>query len=210
MNLAMGKSISFLGLYILGGAMRTTARTLAIIAGTVLILLVFGGGNTRRLGAKEKTPAVGPNDPTVRLYSLLDSKYNGKLSDFFLLADVVNDPKNPGQSQQHVLRVDYGKDRAFGRLNIHVRTVGQLSPDQLKTYTPKQIYDFAEADSAKFTKTDPGSFGRPGDLYFEAPPDGGALATVTTTPEVQALYERLVTQYLLPALEKKPADGNGP
>ena len=189
--------------------MRTSARRLAIIAGTVLTLLVFGGGDAGRIGAKDKTPQVGPNDPTVRLYSLLDSKYSGKLNDFFVLADVVNDPKTPGQSQQHVLRVDYGKDRAFGKLNIHVRTVGQLSPEQLKTYTPKQIYEFGETDSAKFTKTDPGSFGRAGDLYFEAPPDGGALATTTTTPGVQALYERIVTQYLLPALEKKSADANG-
>src|SRR5271157_3222236 len=116
------------------------------------------------------------------VFSLLDSKYSGKLNDFFLLADVVNDPKNPGQSQQHVLRVDYGKDRAFGKLNIHVRTVGQLSPDQLKTYTPKQVYDFAETDSAKFTKTDPGTFGRAGDLYFEPTSDGGAMGTATVTP----------------------------
>ena len=77
--------------------MRISARVLAIIAGTILILLVFGGGNARRLGAKEKTPGIGPNDPTVRLYSLLDSKYNGKLNDFFLLADVVNDPRIPGK-----------------------------------------------------------------------------------------------------------------
>src|SRR5208282_1139586 len=184
-------AISVSGLHPLGGAMKTSARELVMIVGTVLTLLVFGAGGAGRLGAKDKASQIGPNDPTVRLYTLLDSKYNGKLDDFCVLADVFNDPKNPGQSQQHVLRVDYGKDRAFGRLNIHVRTVGQLSPDQLKTYTSKQIYDFAEADSAKFTKTDPGSFGRPGDLYFEAPPDGGALATVTTTPEVQALYERL-------------------
>ena len=158
---------------------------------------------------KKRPPQVSPNDPTLRLYNLLDSKYNGKLEDFCVLADVVNDPKNPGQPQQHVLRVEYSKDRAFGKLNIHVRTVAQLTPEQLKTYSPKQIYDFAETDSAKFTKTDPGPFGRPGDVYFEPASDGGAMGTVTATPEVQAQYERFVTQYLLPALEKKAADGNG-
>ena len=147
--------------------------------GAVFALLVFGGGNAGRLGAKEKTPPISPNDPTVRLYNLLDSKYNGKLDDFCVLADVVNDPKNPGQAQQHVLRIEYSKDRAFGKLNIHVRTVAQLTPEQLKTYTPKQIYDFAETDSAKFTKTDPGPFGKPGDVYFEPASDGGALGTVS-------------------------------
>jgi hypothetical protein len=161
------------------------------------------------LGAKEKPPQINPNDPTVRLYDLLDSKFNGKLEDFCVLADVFNDPKNPGQTQQHVLRVEYGKERAFGKLNIRVRTVAQLSPEQLKTYSPKQIYDFAETDSAKFTKTDTGPFGKPGDVYFEPAADGGAMGTVAATPEVQAQYDRFVTQYLLPALEKKAADGNG-
>ena len=190
--------------------MRNDARTFAIIVGTVSTILVMVGGNAPRLEGKDKTPQVGPNDPTVRLYSLLDSKYNGKLDDFILLADVFNDPKIPGQPQQHVLRVDYAKERAFGKLNIRVRTVAQLTPEQLKAYSPRQIYDYGETDAAKFTKTDPGPFGKPGDVYFELSPDGGALATVSITPEVQAEYERLVTQYLLPALEKKAAGGNGP
>jgi hypothetical protein len=180
-----------------------------MIVGTVLTLLIFRGWDAGRLGAKEKATAIGPNDASVRLYNLLDSKYNGKLDGFYVLADVVNDPKNPGQAQQHVLRVDYAKDRVFGKLSIHIRTVAQLTPEQLKTYSPKQIYDFAETDSAKFTKTDPGPFGKPGDVYFEPAEDGGALGTVPVTPEVQAQYERLVTQYLLPALEKKAAGGNG-
>jgi hypothetical protein len=188
--------------------MRNHARTLATIAGAVLTILVLGGGDARRLGAKDKTPVVGPNDPTVRLYSLLDSKYDGKLENFILLADQFNDPKISGQPQQHILRIDYSKDRTFGKLNIHVRSVGQPTPEQLKAYTPKQIYDFGESDSAKFTKTDPGPFGMPGDVYFEPAPDGGALATVSVTPGVQAEYDRFLTQYILPALEKKAAGGN--
>ncbi len=95
--------------------MRISPRRLAIIAGTVLTILALWGG-AGLLEAKEKTPQLSPNDPTVRLYSLLDSKYNGKLEDFCLLADVVSDPKNPGQSEQHVLRIEYNKDRAFGKL----------------------------------------------------------------------------------------------
>ncbi len=189
--------------------MRTNARTLVIIVGTALLLLVLGGANAGRLGAKEKASQISPNDPTVRLYSLLDSKFNGKLDDFFLMADTVNDPKNPGQTQQHVLCVDYKKDRGFGKLNIHLRTVSQLTPEQMKAYSPKQIYDFAETDTAKFTKTDPGPFGKVGDVYLEPSPDGGGIATAPVTPEVQAQYERFVTQYVLPGLEKKAAEGNG-
>ena len=181
-----------------------------MIAGAVFVLLVRGGGNAGGLGAKEKASQISPDDPTVRLYNLLDTKFSGKLEDFVLLADVVNDPKNPGQPQQHVLLVDYNKGRAFGKLNIHVRTVAQLTPEQLKTYTPKQIYDFGESDTAKFTKTDPGPFGRPGDVYFASAADGGAMGTAPTTPEVQAQYEQFVTQYLLPALEKKAAGGTAP
>jgi hypothetical protein len=173
----------------------------------MLALLVLGGADPGRLGAKDKAPQVSSDDPTLRLFNLLDSKYNGKLEDFCVLADVVNDPKNPGQAQQHVLRVEYAKDTAFGKLRIYVRTVAQLTPEQLKAYTPKQVYEFGEADSAKFTKTDPGGFGRPGDVYFEPPADGAALATAPATPEVQARYERFVTQYLLPALEKKASGG---
>jgi hypothetical protein len=167
------------------------------------------GGSAGRLGAKEKNLQVNPNDPTFRLFSLLDSKFNGKLDDFCVLADLVSDPKNPGQQLQRVIRIEYNKDRVFGKLSIHVRTVAPLTPDQLKAYTSKQTFDFAESDAAKFTKTDAGAFGRPGDVYFEAAPDGGALASASITSEVQAQYELFVTQYLLPALEKKAAGGSG-
>jgi len=188
--------------------MRFQARALMIIVGAAFTLLVLGGA-ARPMGAKDKSTQVSSDDPTLRLYSLLDPKYSGKLDDFYVLADVANDPKNPGQPQQRIIRVDYGKDRGFGKLNIHVRTVAQLTPDQLKTYTPKQIYEFAENDTAKFTKTDPGPFGKSGDVYFQPSSDGGALATTTVTPEIQAQYEQFVTQYIMPALEKKAAGGSG-
>ena len=181
----------------------------AFILGAISVFLVYGSGGAGDLRAKEKASQISPDDPTVRLYSLLDTKFNGKLEDFCVLADLEKDPQNPGQTDQKVLRVEYNKDRAFGKLRIYIRTVAQLTPAQLKTYSAKQIYDFAETDSAKFTKTDPGSFGRPGDLYFEPASAGGPLGSVTATPEIQAFYERLVTQYLLPALEKKAVDGSG-
>ncbi len=182
--------------------MRNITRMFSMISGALLTILVLGGADAARVVAKEKNPQVGPNDPTVRLYNVLDSKYNGNLADYCVLAGVVDDPKNPGQKQQNVLRIVYRKDRAFGKLLIYVRSVGQLSPAQLKTYNPKQIYDFAETDSEKFTKTDPGPFGKPGDVYFQLAPDGGALTPVNVTPDVQARYDRLVTDYLLPSLEK--------
>ncbi len=189
--------------------MKTKARIRGIIGGAILTLLILGGSNAGRLGAKDKTPPVGPDDPTLRLYNLLDSKYNGKLEDYYVLADTVNDPKNPGQTQQHVLRIDYSKDRAFGKLLVYVRTVAQLSPEQLKSYSPKQIYDYAETESAKYTKTDPGSFARQGDVYFEPASEGGPMKTTPPTPEAEAEYDRLVSQHILPALEKKAAGGNG-
>ena len=189
--------------------MKTSARARAMMRGIVLTFLVLACGSAGRLNAKDKSTQVNSNDATARLYNLLDSKFNGKLDDFYVLADVFNDPKNPGQTQQHVLRVEYNKDRGFGKLSVRVRTVAQLSPEQLKTYSPKQIYEFGETDSAKFTKTDPGSFGKPGDVYLEAAPDGSPVAIVTVTPEVQAQFQRFVTDYLQPALEKKAASGNG-
>jgi len=208
-QLASGKVIAVSGSHIQGGAMRTKLRTLLIMGSTVLTLLVLTGTDSTGLGAKEKNSQINSNDPTFRLYNLIDSKYNGKLDDFCVLADTFNDPKNPGQTQQHVLRIEYLKDRPFGRLRIYVRTVAQLSPDQLKTYNPKEVYDFGETDSAKFTKTDPGPFGKTGDVYFEPTSEGGPLGTTPITPEVQAQYERYVTQYLIPALEKKAGGGNG-
>jgi len=187
--------------------MKTGKRIPVIMCSAVLTLLLLGG-SVERMGAKEKTSPTNPNDPTFRLFSLLDSKYNGKLDDFCMLADLVNDPKNPGQQLQRVIRIEYNKDKGFGKLSLHLRTVAQLTPEQLKAYTAKQTYDFAETDVAKFTKSDTGSFGRPGDVYFEASPEGGPLTTATVTSEVQTQYELLVTQYLLPALEKKAAGGS--
>lgn len=188
--------------------MKTLMKTYSIIGAPVLTLLLLAG-SAQRLGAKEKTSPTDPNDPTHRLFALLDSKFNGKLDDFCVLADLMPDPKNAGQELQHVIEIDYNKDMAFGKLKLHVRTVAQLTPDQLKTYTPKQTFDFAESDTAKFIKSDAGSFGRTGDLYLEASADGGPLTTVPITTQAQNQYEEFVTQYLLPALEKKVAEGNG-
>ena len=194
-------------LRIQGETMRTTTRLRAITCGTILTLLILG--SAVRTDAKDKSSPSNPNDPTFRLFSLLDSKFNGKIEDFCVLADLISDPQNPGQQLQRVICLDYSKDRAFGKLNIHVRTVAPLTPDQLKTYTPKQTFDFAETDTSKYTKSDAGSFGRPGDVYFQAAPDGGPLTSASATPDVQSQYELLINQYILPALEKKASGESG-
>jgi len=181
---------------------------LLIICSIFSILLVLGS-SIQRMESKDKTSPTNPNDPTFRLFGLLDSKFNGKLEDFCVLADLVNDPKNPGQQVQRVIRIEYNKDKGFGKLSLHLRTVAALTPEQLKAYSPKQTYDFAEVDVAKYTKSEAGSFGRPGDVYFEASSEGGPLVTAAVTPEVQSQYELLVNQYVLPALEKKAAGGGG-
>jgi hypothetical protein len=152
--------------------------------------------------AKEKTSPVSPDGLTLRLFQLLDTAYGGKLSDFYLLGDVYKDPKIPAKELQHIFKAEYEKDRAFGKFRLYVRSVDKLTPGQLKDYTPKQIYEFGESDVEKFTKTDPGPFGTTGDVYLRAMPDG-PLVTAPITDEVRKEYETYITQWLLPALEKK-------
>jgi len=152
--------------------------------------------------AKEKPPAISPDDLTLRLFQLLDTSYGGKLSDFYLVGDVYKDPKTPDKELQHIFKAEYEKDRAFGKFRLYVRSVDKLTPGQLKDYTPKQIYEFGEVDVEKFTKTDPGPFGKTGDLYLQATTEG-PLATAPITDEVRKEYEAYVTQWLLPALQKK-------
>ena len=152
--------------------------------------------------AKEKPPVVSPDDVTLRLYQLLDSSYGGKLADFYVIGGVYKDPKVPDKELQRVFRVEYEKDRAFGRLRIYVRSVDKLTPGQLKDYTPTQVYEFAEVDVEKYTKTDPGPFGRTGDLYLQASANG-PLATVPITDETRKEYEADVAQWIFPALQKK-------
>jgi len=152
--------------------------------------------------AKEKPPVVSPDDVTLRLYQLLDTSYGGKLADFYVIGGVYKDPKVPDKELQHVFKVEYEKDKAFGKLRIYVRSVDKLTPGQLKDYTPPQVYDFAEMDVEKFTKTDPGPFGRTGDLHFQAS-ENGPLATVPITDETRRDYEAAVAEWILPALQKK-------
>jgi hypothetical protein len=151
---------------------------------------------------REKKPVVDTNDPTYRLFQLLDTTHGGKLQDFFVLGDVYPNPQNPAQELQHVFKIEYDKSRYFGRFRIYVRSVSKLSVQQLKTYTPEQVYDFGNKDQEKFEKIEPGPFGQPGDLYFQATGDR-PLHTAPTTDAVRKAYESSVSQYVLPALQKK-------
>jgi len=139
---------------------------------------------------------------TLRLYQLLDTSYGGKLVEFYLIGDVYKDPKIPDKELQHVFRAEYDKSRGFGKLRLYVRSVDKLTEGQLKDYTPKQVYEFGELDVAKFTKTDPGPFGRTGDVYLVATADG-PLAGAPITDEVRKEYETYIKEWLLPALQKK-------
>jgi hypothetical protein len=144
---------------------------------------------------------VGPDDPTYQVYQLLDDSYGGRLKDFYLLADIYTDPQKPETQLQHVLRVDYDKSRFFGRFQIFVRSVHKLTPDQLKTYSTEQIYDFGVQDEEEFEKIDPGPFGQKGDLFLQAT-SSGPLASAPTTDQVREQYNFFLTQYVLPALKK--------
>ncbi len=170
---------------------------LAIVAFGAMI--VISGAGT--VFAKRKTDAPALNTATSRLFQLIDSGYNGKLDDFYVLADTYKDPKNPDQEYRHVLRVSYDKARAFGKLAIYVRSVGKLDPQQLQTYTVKQIYEFGETELEKFVKSSDADFGSAGDLYLKAS-DTGVLVSASVTDEARKEYDELISQYLIPAIEK--------
>jgi hypothetical protein len=168
-----------------------------------VILVVVGAAllELPSASAKREKPTVSPDDPTYQLYQLLDNSYGGMLKDFYVLADIYADPQKPGNQLQHVLRVDYDKSHFFGRLRIQVRSVGKLTPAQLKTYDPKQIYDFAEQDEAEFAKINPGPLGQTGDLYMHTK-GNRPLAPAPVTAKVTKQYDTFITEYILPALKK--------
>ncbi len=170
--------------------------------GFVVLLVVAGAGSVY---AKRRPDAPALNTATSHLFQLIDSGYNGKLDDFYVLADTYKDPKSPAQEYIHILRVSYDKARAFGKLAIYVRSVGKLDPQQLQTYTAKQIYEFGETDMEKFVKSSDADFGSAGDLYLKAS-DSGVLASASVTDEARREYDALIAQYLVPALEKNSAN----
>jgi hypothetical protein len=182
--------------------MRTPKFSIMVFTfGTAIAICLITAATPDALG-KAKKQSVDPNDPTYRLYQLLDTAHGGKLQNLFVLGDVYPDSQNPTQQMQHVFKIEYDKSRYFGRFRIYVRSVSKLSPQQLKTYTTEQIYDFGNKDQEKFEKIEPGPFGQPGDLFFQARGDR-PLHTAPTTDAVRKAYETYVSRYILPALQKK-------
>lgn len=135
------------------------------------------------------------------VYQLLNDSYGGKLSNFYLLANIYTDPQNPKSQLQRVIRVNYNKNLYFGRFQIDVRSVGKMTPAQLKTYNVKQIFKFGESDDAKFEKLNPGPLGGTGDLYLKPTADG-PLAPAPVTAQASQEYNMLITKYIIPALKK--------
>jgi hypothetical protein len=176
---------------------RNRKYLVVILAAATLLAIA-----TPSAWAKKKHESVNPDDPTYMLYQLLNESYGGKLADYYLLANLYPDPQDPSDQLQRVIRVDYDKDHFFGRFRIYVRSVGKLTPDQMKTYDAKQIYDFGESDDTKYEKIDPGELGGTGDLYLKASANG-PLVPAPVTDQARQDYDMLITKYLLPALRKK-------
>ena len=172
-------------------------KPIPALLGAIAVLVILGAADAGLGRAKEK--AIDSNDPTLRLYTLLDTTRDGKMADFCVLADIYSEQ---GKDFQRVLRAEYDKSRAFGKLRIYVRSVAKMAPEQLQSYTAKQVYDFGETDLEKFVKTDPGEFGKQGDIYLRGDAES-PLATAPITDATRKSYEILVVQYLLPTLEKK-------
>ncbi|MGH9403629.1 MAG: hypothetical protein ACRD2P_16180 [Terriglobia bacterium] len=189
------------------GNMKQTARrsvTGPLLLFVTVCLISYAAGPLQALPRRHKSKEIASaNDPTSRLYQMADQSLDGKFS-FYLLANVYTDPSNPDSQYQRVLRVVYNKDLYFGRFAIHVRSVAKLTPQQLATYTPENIFNYATTDTAEFEKINPGSFGKTGDLYLAAA-DDHPLASAPITQDIQAEYEMLVTNYVLPAVEKQAA-----
>lgn len=182
---------------------KTKSPSRVLATGIVVFLLAVCCAQ-RLLSAREKNSPADPNDVTARLFQLLDDSHDGKLTDFYLLADLYKDKDstNPDEELQHVLHLDYDKDRNFGKLSLHVRSMTKLAPEQLKTYSPKQIFDFGDEDTEKFVKSDPGQFGRTGDMYLRATADR-PLRDTPISDEARKAYDFYLTQYVIPALQKK-------
>ena len=182
--------------------MRIKVLTVIIVAILFSGLSAVGMAGKEKGQGKDKAMAVSADDPTYRLFQLLDTTRGGKLTDFYVLGSVYKNPQNPQEEFQQVARVVYDKDLAFGKLTLFLRSVAKMDPAQMRIYTPKEIYEFAESDLEKYTKTDAGPFGGQGDVYFHAT-DTGGLRTVPITDEVQTAYATFLTQYILPALGRK-------
>jgi hypothetical protein len=181
--------------------LSTKLRKTAVLGAFCVALVLIEAPIQLQARRKHKS-AANPNDPTTRLFQILDTSYGGKLSNLYLLADLYSDSANPGEQYQRVLMVNYDKSLFFGRFTIDIRSVGKLTKSQLDSYTPKVVFSFGDRDTAKFEKINPGPFGEQGDLYLSAT-GGGPLQQSPISDDVRQEYDMLLTKYILPAVEKK-------
>lgn len=180
--------------------MRKNHFLFLALAASVLIVAPGIPAGLTLLSAREKTPPASADDPTAKLFTLLDKAYDGKLENFYLLGDVYKSAAHPDEDWQHILRAQYDKNLFFGKFRFDVRSISKPTVDQLKAYTTQQLYDFG-SDAEKYEKIAAGPFGQKGDLFLRAEGDS-PLASAPITPDVQAAYDKYLTQFLIPALEK--------
>jgi hypothetical protein len=166
---------------------------------SVIGLLALWGASGTPAYARHKENLANPDDPTVRLFQLLDDSYGGKLTDFRVIADAYANPTQLGQMFQHVLQVNYDKGRFYGRLTISVRGVSQLTPEQLKQYTAQEIYGFG-SEVAKFEKINSGPSAKRRPLFPANRPRHPRAGP--RYRYCQTSVRSVPTQYIPPALEK--------
>ena len=155
----------------------------------VIVAAVFDIGRLLRSASCQKTKPrrADPERSHVPLFQMLDDSHGGKLIGFYILGDTFTGQRlqQPADADiQHVLMVEYDKRTALRQIDDTRPQLSKLAPEQLKTYTLKQIYDFGVDDSEKFSKTEPGQLGRSGDLYVAMTGDG-RVASAPVTDEVR-------------------------
>lgn len=179
--------------------MNKTKWVIVVLCGLAILCGCLSPLEAASRHKKEKK--ANGNTPTAQLYNILNGSFDGKL-DTYLLADIYSDPSNPSEQYQRVLHVTYDKSLYFGRLTIHVRSVGKMNAQQLVIYTPEAIFKFGNSDMQEFEKINAGDFGETGDLYLESQNDQ-PLAKAPITDEVRQEYDMLVTTYILPSVQKQ-------
>src|SRR5438128_9893350 len=109
---------------------RTSIEVLR--AASLMAVLLLGsippGG---ALYAKHKSEQADPDDATSRLFQLLDSARDGKLADYYLLADLYREPDKPDDEYRHVLRVNYDKGAGLRTLTGAWGHARQMDRQQL-------------------------------------------------------------------------------
>jgi hypothetical protein len=87
--------------------MRIMILTVFLVATQFSSLSAVGMAGKEKDQGKDKPLVVTPDDPTYRLFQLLDMTRGGKLADFHVIGNVYKNPQNPQEELQRVARVAY-------------------------------------------------------------------------------------------------------